>query len=86
MCYVPYVAIFYSISKMGKDINGAFMLCYVESKFCIVTMIAVPLYFAKPSSPQLSWLFCALHYNDWMYDLQELQKSPWLLVVESPDQ
>lgn len=30
--------------------------------------------------------FCALHYNDWMYDLQELQKSLWLLVVESPDQ
>lgn len=33
-CYVPYVAIFLQYFKNENDINGAFMLCYVESKFC----------------------------------------------------
>lgn len=49
MCYVPYVAIFYSISKNEKDINGAFMLCYVESKFYTVTVVAFSQYFSQTS-------------------------------------
>lgn len=32
-CYVPYVAIFLQYFKNENDINGAFMLRYVESKF-----------------------------------------------------
>lgn len=43
--------IFYSISNMGKDINGAFMLCYVESKLCTVTMMPDPIVFCKTFQP-----------------------------------
>lgn len=63
------------------------MLCYVESKFCTVTVIAFPQYFSK-TLPHIQFLLasCALHYDvDWMYDFQDLQLSLCLLVV-APNQ
>lgn len=58
--------------KNEKDINGAFMLCYVESKFYTVTVVAFFTVF-QPNLPYIQLLLasCALHYDvDWMYDLQ----------------
>lgn len=63
------------------------MLCYVESKFCTMTVIAFPQYFQQnlPCIP-FSLASCALHYDvDWMYDLQDLQLSLHLLTV-APNQ
>lgn len=62
------------------------MLCYVESKFCTVTVIAFPQYFSKTSHILFSLASCALHYDvDWMYDLQDLQLFLRLLKV-APNQ
>lgn len=46
MCHMQQ---FFTVFPNEKDINGAFMLCYVESKFCTVTVIAFPQYFSKTS-------------------------------------
>lgn len=46
MCHMQQ---FFTVFQNEKDINGAFMLCYVESKFCTVAVIAFPQYFSKAS-------------------------------------
>lgn len=46
MCHMQQ---FFTVFQNEKDINGAFMLCYVESKFCTVAVIAIPQYFSQTS-------------------------------------
>lgn len=63
------------------------MFCYVESKFCTVTVIAFPQYFSKTSHmfgfPPAS---CALRYDvGGMYDSRDLQ-LPLRLLLVAPDQ
>lgn len=83
MCYVPYVAIFYSISKRERYQWCLYvMLCreqvlYSDSD-CFLTVF-------QQSVPYIQFFLlasCALHYDvDWMYDLQDLHLSFCLLVV-----
>lgn len=88
MCYVPYVAIFYSISKRERYQWCLYVLFCREqvlyrSRDCFSTVFqqTTP---SPPSLPCILFLlaFCALHYNvDRMYDLQDLQLSLCLLRV-----
>lgn len=56
MCYVPYVAFFFTVFQNENDINGAFLLYYVESRFCTVLAVATPQYFLRTSKYQFLWL------------------------------
>lgn len=86
MCYVPYVAIFYSISKRERYQWCLYvMLCREQVLYscndCFPTVF-------QQSAPYIQFLLasCALHYDvDWMYDLQDSQLSLCLLVV-APNQ
>lgn len=86
MCYVPYVAIFYSISKRERYQWCLYvMLCREQVLYryrdCFSTVFQQNL----PCIP-FSLASCALHYDvDWMYDLQDLQLFLRLLTV-APNQ
>lgn len=78
MCYVPYVATFYSISKRERYQWCLYvMLCREQvlycSRDCFFTVFQQTL-----SPPHIPFLLAsrALHYDvDSMYDLQDLQLS-----------
>ena len=82
MCYVPYVAIFYSISKWERYQWCLYvMLCREQVLYhyrdCFSTVFPQNL-------PYIQFLLasCALHYDvDRMYDLQDLQLFLCLLPV-----
>lgn len=86
MCYVPYVAIFYSISKRERYQWCLYvLLCWEQVLYsycdCFSTVFQQNLPFI-----QFSLASRALHYDvDGMYDLQDLQLSLCLLIV-APDQ
>lgn len=72
MCYVPYVAIFYNISKKRERYQWCLyvMLCREQVLYsysdCVFTVF-------QQNLPHIQFLLasCALHSDvDWMYDLQ----------------
>lgn len=82
MCYVPYAAIFYSISKRERYqwcLSVLFCRERVLYRYrdCFSTVF-------QQNLPRIPFLLasCALHYNvDWTYDLQDLQLFLCLLTV-----
>lgn len=81
MCYVPYVAIFYSISKRERYQWCLYvMLCREQVLYCCRDCFSTVF---QQSLPYIQFLLAsrALHYDvDWMYDLQNLQLFLCLLT------